>query len=117
MENASLGRIFFIALGSIFASQKLGSLIVEPREDLSVSISMYYSRIIGINKKILAFGEIFPHQKCPFCPVIFGSKLRNCLIYLEIYLSTSLDPDRGTAEDYPSRLIFLLVLYKLCYII
>ena len=51
------------------------TLSYEPKGNLSVCTATFYSGFTGRNKKILATRDGLPHQKCPFCPRIFGSKL------------------------------------------
>ena len=63
------------------ANEDMGSHYYKPSSNLSLYTGIYYSEFIAFNKKICTFREVIFLVKCPFCPVIFGSKLRNSLRY------------------------------------
>ncbi len=58
---------------------EMGSLSYEPRGNLSLFIQVNYRLNTLIYQEYSGFREVIPRQICPFCPVIFGSKLHNSL--------------------------------------
>jgi hypothetical protein len=62
-----------------FFTKNQGPLSYEPRGNLSVFTRLIIYAISCYIKNILDLERLFPRWICPFCPVIFGSKLRNRL--------------------------------------
>ena len=93
-----------ICLSPLYRRENLlGSLSHEPRGNLSQSLATNYRALTLLSQELSALERLITglvtRQKsskmCPFCPVIFGYKLRNSLRGLDIALSASIRPDIG----------------------